>query len=789
MTKQITKIELDGKILGSKPLSSNDSLSVIRDKIKDKVNNSYMFLDKDGNTIAIENENSLTLEQISQNKIIKIKSENDSSSSAVNIVLNGEKICSINCSMSDNLKTIRSNLSNNIKNDFTFLDQDECSITKGDEEEYKVEDILISDSIKLKGDDSPAATPFNESNSNINKEKPKQTNKIKRKINFDFSEYEVVEKREDLITYKYSNKERVSKQKLVYQYFYDDFNPEDYNDAYVILFCGKTGDGKTTAINAFFNIIKGITLHDNFRFILITEPKKQKGQAESQTDGVHLYYLKDYQKKPVIIIDSQGYGDTRGTAYDEMVNEAFRFVFSSVIDHINAAFFIVKSNTNRLDVLTKYIFSSVTSLFSEDISENFIIIATFANKATISKGPDFVESIQTDADFLNINKRMDDKWWYAIDSRSIMDNEEDKLTIYSFEKASELYEEKVKKLRPKGIKNCAMVLNTRCELRIEVEHLNDTFQDLLCEQENLQQKEKIINETSQKINLLEKEINNIENDKGKLDKKQLEERMRHVNDGLNNLLMDNNTESKQIKKLKYYADSKCTHCDSCEKNCHETCDCSFSFLGRCTVFTFWSKKCEKCGCSKEYHKQDHYYYTYETVTIAKEKDEAKKKEMEERKRKVLEEMNKNNKDKNDLEKHQNELKYNKNILMQQKINNEKEKDEIEKKIKDINNKILFIIIKLQSISEKINVIAMNNNHLKNEEDYIDDLMEKMDKMNIKEEEKIKKIKKIKESNNIFKNAVKMNRDELIKLDDSQLAEKLKIIIPTRKKKDVKDKNN
>ena len=84
---------------------------------------------------------------------------------------------------------------------------------------------------------------------------------------------------------------------------------------------------------------------------------------------------------------------------------------------------------------------------------------------------------------------------------------------------------------------------------------------------------------------------------------------------------------------------------------------------------------------------------------------------------------------------------------------------------------------------------MNNNHLKNEEDYIDDLMEKMDKMNIKEEEKIKKIKKIKESNNIFKNAVKMNRDELIKLDDSQLAEKLKIIIPTRKKKDVKDKNN
>jgi len=253
-----------------------------------------------------------------------------------------------------------------------------------------------------------------------------------------------LEKRDDLITYRYSKEKGVSSQKLVFQYFFDDYNPEDYNKAYVILFCGKTGDGKTTAINAFFNIIKGVTIKDNYRFILISEPQKKKGQAESQTDGVHLYYIKDYEYKPVIIIDSRGYGDTRGKAYDEMVDEAFRYVFSSVIDHINAAFFIVKSNTNRLDILTKYIFSSVTSLFSEDISENFIIIAKFANKSTINKGPDFVESIQTDADFLNINKRMDNKWWYVIDSRSIMDNEEDKLTLYSFEKAVELYEENVK---------------------------------------------------------------------------------------------------------------------------------------------------------------------------------------------------------------------------------------------------------------------------------------------------------------------------------------------------------
>ena len=90
-----------------------------------------------------------------------------------------------------------------------------------------------------------------------------------------------------------------------------------------------------------------------------------------------------------------------------------------------------------------------------------------------------------------------------------------------------------------------MFLNTRWELRIEVKHLNDSFQELLYEQDNQQQKEKITNEI----------------------KKQLEERMRLINNGLNNYLIDNNTEYKQIKWSKYYADSKFTYSYIWEKNC------------------------------------------------------------------------------------------------------------------------------------------------------------------------------------------------------------------------------
>ena len=62
------------------------------------------------------------------------------------------------------------------------------------------------------------------------------------------------------------------------------------------------------------------------------------------TEGIHLYYLKDYNNKPVIIIDSQGYPDFRNLYYEQMINEPLKYVFSNIINHIN----IVCFSTNQL---------------------------------------------------------------------------------------------------------------------------------------------------------------------------------------------------------------------------------------------------------------------------------------------------------------------------------------------------------------------------------------------------------------------------------------------------------
>ena len=749
-------------------------------KVAKKVNAPYLFVDKNEKTIVKEDEENFKLEDITTDKLIKLKSIE----SNINIFLNDNNICTIEYPKDKNLGEIREIINQSTEENFIFLDLNDNSIDIEDETDYNAEDILRDTLIKISSKSTNINLDSTSNSSKSDNENIKNTKSNKNKP--DLSKYDVIEKRDNITFYKYSKVERQSNHELVFLYHFDNFDVEDYSNAFVVLFCGKTGDGKTTAINAFFNIVKGVKLEDDYRFILIEEPEKEKKQAESQTDGVHIYYLKDYKKRPVIIIDSQGYGDTRGKTYDEMVDNTFRYVFSNIIDHINTVCFIVKSNTNRLDILTKYIFSSVTSLFSEDITENFIILATFANKDTIKNGPDFISSIQTDADFLKINERMDQKWWYSFDSKCILDNENDKLTKYSFSNANDLYDKKVTLLKPKSIEKSSEVLNTRNELRIEVNNLNNQFQNLIIEQENLERKEKAIDEVSIKIQGMEIDIAKLESRMDQKNKKELENDLRKLNEELNERLynLNNQTETKLVKTLVRDNNHLYTTCHTCKRNCHDPCDCFFQRLGRCTVYTFWKKRCEKCGCNKDSHVQDYYYFTTENITINRNTDKEQRKERENYERKkqeYLEEMNKNYNEKNSIEKQKNELNYNKNILIEKKKSNIKDKFEIQKNISNINMEILVIIMKLQSISEKINDIAMNNHHLKTEEEYLDDLMDKMDKMNLKEEEKREKIKKIKQNNIIFQKAIKMDRKELTKLSDAELSEKLKILLPSNQK--------
>lgn len=153
MSRIITKIELDGKIIGSKPLSSNDTVSSIRDKIKEKTKGiNYKFLDNDGNDIEASDENDYTLQDIINEKKIKIVSIEGEDSAQIKIYLNNELKFSKNISSNSYLNEVRKILENDLPKNFVFLDQDECEIEKQDEKDYSVQDILNDESIKLKCD-------------------------------------------------------------------------------------------------------------------------------------------------------------------------------------------------------------------------------------------------------------------------------------------------------------------------------------------------------------------------------------------------------------------------------------------------------------------------------------------------------------------------------------------------------------------------------------------------------------------------------------------------------------
>jgi len=76
--EQIIQIELDGEIICSKPLFLNDNLISIREKIKNEINFSFLFLSKDGNEIIDKkDEIDFLLKDIIIGNLIKLTKEEE----------------------------------------------------------------------------------------------------------------------------------------------------------------------------------------------------------------------------------------------------------------------------------------------------------------------------------------------------------------------------------------------------------------------------------------------------------------------------------------------------------------------------------------------------------------------------------------------------------------------------------------------------------------------------------------------------------------------------------------
>ncbi|XP_039373365.1 uncharacterized protein LOC120392694 [Mauremys reevesii] len=164
----------------------------------------------------------------------------------------------------------------------------------------------------------------------------------------------------------------------------------------VIMVLGATGSGKTTLINGMINYVLGVQWKDEFRFKLIHETTN-RSQAESQTSEVTAYdvhYTEGFQVPySLTIIDTPGFGDTRGIEQDKEITRQIREFFSTrgAIDHIDAVCVVVQASLARLTHAQKYVFDSVLSIFGKDIKDNIQILITFADGQT----PPVLQAIKT----------------------------------------------------------------------------------------------------------------------------------------------------------------------------------------------------------------------------------------------------------------------------------------------------------------------------------------------------------------------------------------------------------
>ncbi|XP_063049400.1 uncharacterized protein LOC134443683 [Engraulis encrasicolus] len=151
-----------------------------------------------------------------------------------------------------------------------------------------------------------------------------------------------------------------------------------------IMLVGATGSGKTTLINGMINYLLGVDWEDNWRFKLIDE-ETNKSQAHSQTSEVTAYQIHPSDKFQVpyslTIIDTPGFGDTRGIKQDKKITGRIAEFFShnDGLDSIDAVCFVMQAALARLTHTQKYIFEAILSVFGKNIANNIITLVTFAD--------------------------------------------------------------------------------------------------------------------------------------------------------------------------------------------------------------------------------------------------------------------------------------------------------------------------------------------------------------------------------------------------------------------------